>query len=226
MKNSISPLYVFFGILFTACLLISNIVSIKLIQLGPWIITAGVVVFPISYIVNDVISEVWGYRKARFIIWCGFIMNLLAILVYTVSIAMPSAPFWSGQTGYAGVLSSTPRLVLASLFAYLVGSFVNSAIMSRMKINSQGRNFSWRAIVSTIFGESCDSIIFITVAFLGQVPIPVLTQMIVLQVILKTAYEIIVLPLTIQVVRYLKRQEGIEVFDEGISYNPFRFAQI
>ncbi len=226
MKDSLSPLYVFFGILFTACLLISNIVSVKLIQLGPWIITAGVIVFPISYIINDVISEVWGYRKARFIIWCGFAMNLLAIAVYSLSIIMTPAPIWKGQDGFMLVLQNTPRLAFASLIAYLVGSFVNSFIMSKMKIKSQGRQFSVRAVVSTLFGESCDSLLFITIAFAGSVPSGVLLEMIVVQIILKTLYEIVVLPVTIQVVKAVKKREGIDIFDENISYNPFKVAEV
>ena len=226
MKHSISPLYVFFAILFTTCLLISNIVSVKLIQLGPWTITAGIIVFPLSYIINDVISEIWGYRKARFIIWCGFLMNLIAILIYSVSVAMPAAGFWQGQTGFAEVLQSTPRLAISSLIAYLAGSFINSMVMSKMKVSSRGRYFWLRAIVSTIFGETVDSVLFITIAYAGVVPFPVLQQMILVQIALKTLYEILILPLTIQVVKAVRKYEGEEAYDEGISYNPFKLAQL
>jgi uncharacterized integral membrane protein (TIGR00697 family) len=226
MKNSISPLYLFFGILFSSCLLISNIVSVKLIMLGPWVVTAGVIVFPLSYIVNDVVSEVWGYRKARLIIWCGFLMNLLAITVYTLAIKMPSAPFWGGQQGFVVVLQNTPRLALASLAAYLVGSFVNSMIMSKMKLKSSGRHFSLRAIVSTIFGETCDSVLFISIGFVGNVPANILLQMIIIQIVLKTLYEIVILPITILVVNYVKRCEGVEVYDRNISYNPFKLSEL
>lgn len=226
MKNTLSPLYVFFGILFTACLLISNIVSVKLISVGSWTITAGIILFPLSYIINDVISEIWGYKKARFIIWCGFLMNLLAIMIYTAAVAMPASGYWNGQTGFAEVLLSTPRLAISSLLAYLAGSFINSIIMSKMKVSSKGRNFSLRAIVSTLFGESFDSILFITIAFSGLVPFPVLVQMIAVQIVLKTMYEILVLPLTILVVKYIRKHEGEDVYDEGISYNPFKIAEV
>jgi len=226
MKNTLSPLYVFFGILFTTCLLISNIVSVKLISVGSWTITAGIILFPLSYIINDVISEIWGYKKARFIIWCGFLMNLLAILIYTAAVAMPASGYWNGQTGFAEVLLSTPRLAISSLLAYLAGSFINSIIMSKMKVSSKGRNFSLRAIVSTLFGESFDSILFITIAFSGLVPFPVLVQMIAVQIVLKTMYEILVLPLTILVVKYIRKHEGEDVYDEGISYNPFKIAEV
>lgn len=224
--KQLSPLYVFFGILFTSCLLISNIVSVKLIQLGPWTVTAGIILFPISYIVNDIISEIWGFKKARFIIWCGFLMNLMAILVYSASIAMPPAGFWQGQEGFASVLQNTPRLAVSSLIAYLTGSFVNSMIMSKMKIRSRGKNFSLRAILSTLLGESCDSILFITIAFAGSVPGNILIQMIMLQIILKTLYEILVLPLTIWIVNYIRKYEQEDVYDEGVSYNPFKVVQL
>lgn len=226
MKYSISPLYVFFAILFTTCLLISNIVSVKLIQLGSWTVTAGIIVFPLSYIINDVISEIWGYRKARFIIWCGFLMNLTAIMIYSVAVAMPPAGIWEGQEGFAGVLKSTPRLALSSLIAYLAGSFINSFVMSKMKVKSQGRNFSLRAVVSTVFGESVDSVLFITIAFAGTVPFSVLQQMILAQIVLKTLYEILVLPVTVQVVNAVRKYEGADVYDENISYNPFKLAQL
>lgn len=224
--KQLSPLYVFFGILFTSCLLISNIVSVKLIQLGPWTVTAGIILFPISYIVNDIISEIWGFKKARFIIWCGFLMNLMAILVYSASVAMPAAGFWQGQEGFASVLQNTPRLAVSSLIAYLTGSFVNSMVMSKMKIRSRGKNFSLRAILSTLLGESCDSILFITIAFAGSVPGNILIQMILLQIILKTLYEILVLPLTIWIVNFIRKYEQEDVYDEGVSYNPFKVVQL
>lgn len=226
MKNLFSPLYVFFAILFTTCLLISNVVSVKLIQLGSWTVTAGIIIFPLAYIVNDVISEIWGFKKARFIIWCGFLMNLLAIVVYSVTVAMPPSGFWQGQEGFKEILQSTPRLAISSLVAYLSGSFINSMVMSKMKVSSQGKNFSLRAVVSTVFGESVDSVLFIFIAFAGKVPFPILWEMILVQIILKTLYEILVLPVTVQVVKLVRRVEGTDVYDEGISYNPFKLAQL
>jgi queuosine precursor transporter len=124
------------------------------------------------------------------------------------------------------VLQNTPRLALASLVAYLVGSFVNSSIMSKMKLKSKGRHFSFRAIVSTIFGETCDSVLFITIGFIGNVPFAILVQMIVVQIVLKTLYEIIILPLTVFVVKKVKMHEGIDVFDKNVSYNPFKMSEI
>lgn len=226
MKNTLSPLYVFFGILFTSCLLISNIISVKLIQLGPWTVTAGIILFPVTYIVNDIVSEIWGFKKARFIIWSGFFMNLLAILFYSVAIALPSSEYWQGQSGFASVLQSTPRLAISSLIAFLTGSFINSMIMSKMKLRSRGKHFSLRAIVSTLLGESSDSLIFITLAFAGTVPWNILFQMIILQVIFKTSYEIIILPVTVRIVKLVRKYEKEDVYDEGISYNPFKIAQI
>lgn len=226
MKTSLSPLYVFLGILFASCLLISNIISIKLIQLGSFTITAGIIIFPVSYIVNDIISEIWGFKKARFVIWCGFIMNLLAIIVYAFSVSLTPSGFWNGQESFSMILQSTPRIALSSLAAYLAGSFVNSIIMSKMKIRSKGKNFPARAIISTLLGEGLDSLAFITLAFFGTVPLKVMLQMIILQVVIKTAYEIIVLPLTTLIVKAIRKYEQTESYDQDVSYNPFKVLQI
>lgn len=226
MKTSISPLYVFLGILFASCLLISNIISIKLIQLGSFTITAGIIIFPVSYIVNDIVSEIWGFKKARFVIWCGFLMNLMAISVYALSVSLTPSGFWNGQESFSMVLQNTPRIALSSLIAYLVGSFVNSIIMSKMKVRSKGKNFPLRAIVSTLLGEGLDSMLFITLAFAGTVPAKLLLQMIILQVAIKTAYEIVVLPLTNLIVKTIRKYEQTESYDEDVSYNPFKVMQI
>ena len=195
-------------------------------MIGPWSAPAGVLIFPLAYIINDVIAEVWGYRKARLIIWAGFGVNLLAVLFFTVTIAVPAAPFYEGQNAFATVLGNTPRIVAASLLAYLFGSFLNAYVMSKFKVLTKGKGFSLRAIVSTLAGESIDSLIFITVAFAGIFPADVLLGMILTQALIKTVYEIIVLPLTIVVVKKVKQLEGVDTFDYEISYNPFRLKQI
>jgi uncharacterized integral membrane protein (TIGR00697 family) len=189
-------------------------------------VPAGVMIFPISYIINDVVAEVWGYRKARLIIWTGFLMNLIAVLFYFLSVNWPAAPFWQNQEAFANVLSSTPRIAMASLLAYLVGSFINAYIMSRVKILTKGNGFSFRAILSTLFGEGADSAIFITVAFAGIIPYHQLPWMIVTQAIIKTLFEVVLLPLTIYVVKLIKRTDNIDTFDVGISYNPFKIKDI
>ena len=187
---------------------------------------AGVLVFPLAYILNDLITEVWGFAKARFIIWAGFAVNVLAVLFFTAGIALQPAPFWEGQDAFAAVLGATPRIVAASLLAYLAGSFLNAWVMSRFKILTRGKGFSGRAVVSTLLGEGIDSAIFITVAFAGLVPVNALLTMILTQALVKVAFEVAVLPLTIWVVRKVKKADESDTFDYAVSYNPFSFKQI
>ena len=226
MKNKVSILFMLAGILFAACLLVSNILASKIMMVGPWSAPAGVLVFPLAYIINDVIAEVWGYRKARLIIWAGFGVNLLAVLFFSLGIVATPAPFFGSQEAFATVLGNTPRIVAASLLAYLVGSFLNAYIMSRFKVLTRGKGFSVRAIVSTLVGEVADSLIFITVAFAGIFPAGVLFTMVLTQAIIKTVYEIAVLPLTVWVVGKVKKLEGEDVFDDAVSYNPFKLSEV
>src|SRR5665647_485838 len=156
MKKEVSDLFMFAGILFATCLLISNILATKILMIGPWAAPAGVLIFPIAYILNDVITEVWGFAKARLIIWTGFAVNVLAVLFFTAGIVVHGAPFWQNQEAFATILGNTPRIVAASMSAYLVGSFLNAFIMSRMKVMTSGKGFSARAILSTLVGESAD----------------------------------------------------------------------
>jgi queuosine precursor transporter len=226
MKREVSVLFMLAGILFATCLLISNILATKILMIGPWAAPAGVLIFPIAYILNDVITEVWGFAKARLIIWTGFAVNILAVLFFTAGIVIPGAPFWQNQEAFATVLGNTPRIVVASLSAYLIGSFLNAFVMSRMKVATKGKGFGVRAIFSTLVGESADSIIFVSIAFAGIFPIGVLLTMIFTQAILKTVYEVLILPVTIWVVGFVKRIEGVDVFDANLSYNLFRVKEI
>jgi len=226
MKREVSVLFMLAGILFATCLLISNILATKILMIGPWAAPAGVLIFPIAYILNDVITEVWGFGKARLIIWTGFAVNVLAVLFFTVGIVVPGAPFWQNQEAFSTILGNTPRIVAASLSAYLVGSFLNAFVMSRMKVMTGGKGFSGRAILSTVIGESADSLIFISIAFAGIFPIGVLVTMIFTQAMLKTVYEILILPITVWVVGFVKRVEGVDTFDTNLSYNLFRVKEI
>jgi queuosine precursor transporter len=226
MKKQVSVTFMLAGILFTTCLILSNILAVKIINIGNWAAPAGVLIFPLAYILNDVIAEVWGYRKARLIIWAGFAMNLLTVLFFSVSIVMPSAPFWQNQEAFQTIIGLTPRIVLASLTAYLAGSFLNAFILSRMKVRSNGKFFGIRAVVSTLAGESIDSLLFITIAFAGIFPMYALLTMVVTQTLLKTTYEIIILPITTIVVVKIKQVEGIDTFDNAISYNPFFIKEV
>lgn len=218
--------FMLMGVLFVVCLIVSNFLETKIISLGPVTATAGLLVFPLSYIINDCISEVWGYRKARLIIWCGFAMNFIVVGFVQLSIILPAAPFWEGGESFNYIFGMTPRIVVASLCAFLAGSFLNAYVMSRMKISSNGRHFSLRAIVSTLIGESADSLIFFPMAFGGIIPDNELLIMIATQATLKSCYEIVVLPLTIRIVRYVKKIEGSNVFDTNVSFNPFKIRDI
>ena len=226
MREKVSVPFMLLGILFNVCLITANLLETKVIQVGGLTITAGLLVFPISYIINDCMTEVWGYRKARLIIWTGFAMNFMTVALGLIAVAIPPAPFWTGGEHFNFVFSMAPRIVVASLSAFLVGSFLNAYVMSRMKISSNGRNFSARAILSTVVGETGDSLIFFPIAFGGLIPIPDLMKMMVLQIFLKTLYEVIVLPVTIRVVKSIKRIEGTDVYDKNISYNILHIKDI
>lgn len=214
------------GIVFCVCLVAANLLETKVVQLGPVAVTAGLIVFPVSYIINDCIAEVWGFRKARLIIWMGFLMNFFVVALGQLAIAIPAAPFWQGEEAFDFVFGMAPRIAAASLMAFLVGSFINAYVMSRMKVASQGRHFSARAILSTLAGESADSLIFFPLAFGGLMPVNELVKMMVVQVVLKTAYEVVILPVTIRVVNYIKRVDDSDVYDEHISYNVLKIKEI
>jgi len=226
MTKKVSALFMLFGILFNAALLVSNILAVKIISVGGITATAGLLVFPLTYILNDCIAEVWGFKKARFIIWTGFATNFIAVSFYQLAVILPAADFWESQDAFSAILSQTPRIAVASLLAFLVGSFLNAYVMSRMKIASAGRNFSLRAIVSTLIGEGADSLIFFLIAFAWILPFPEIGLMIVTQTILKSAYEVIILPVTTRVVKYVKRVENVDVFDSNISYNVLKVKEI
>lgn len=225
-KNNVSVLFLFYSILFCVCLITANVLETKQISLGVFNITGGLIVFPVSYIINDCVCEVWGYRKARLLIWLGFAMNFLFVLFGAIADAIPGAPYWHNDEGFHAVFGLAPRIAAASFVAFLVGSFVNAYVMSRMKINSDGRNFSLRAILSTIFGEGADSLIFFPLALYGVVPTSELPIFIVTQVVLKTLYEVAVLPLTIYVVKKTKQIEGEDAYDNGISYSVWKVLNV
>lgn len=224
--NLVSVPFMVLGIVFCVCLVAANLLETKVVQLGPISITAGLLVFPISYIINDCIAEVWGFRKARLIIWMGFLMNFMVVALGQIAVALPAAPFWEGEESFNFVFGMAPRIAVASLLAFLVGSFINAYVMSRMKIASHGKSFSARAILSTVFGESADSLIFFPLAFGGLMPISELGKMMLVQVVLKTMYEIIILPITIRVVKYIKHVDDCDVYDEHISYNVLKIKEI
>jgi queuosine precursor transporter len=226
MKRQVSVAFMVCGLLFTVCLIVANIVEQKLITIGPIEATAGLLIFPISYILNDVIAEVWGYSKARLIIWCGFAMNFLAVLIFQFSIWAPASANFTHQAEFQLVLGNTLRLALSSFVAFLCGSFLNAYVMSKMKVMQHGKGFSLRAVVSTLVGEGADSLVFFSLAFYGIIPTKDLVVLIFTQMAMKTGYEIIILPVTNMVVRRVKKIEDTDVVDEHISYNPFRVGDL
>ncbi|HIU54485.1 MAG TPA: queuosine precursor transporter [Candidatus Gallibacteroides avistercoris] len=226
MQKQLSVSFMVMGILFSVCLVLSNILAVKQFDIWGFPSTAGLIIFPVSYIINDCIAEVWGFKKARFIIWVAFAVNFFAILLFQISIALPPADYWQMQEAYSSVLAQTPRIALASLMAFLCGSFLNAYVMSKMKIMHRGKHFGLRAIASTIVGELADTFIFTTVGFLFVIPLQAVVMIILTETVLKTLFEIIILPLTTKVVRQVKEREGVDVYDDNISYNVLRIKEI
>ena len=226
MNEKVAIPFMLLGILFNVWLIAANLLETKVIQVGSITVTAGLLVFPISYIINDCIAEVWGFKKARLIIWSGFAMNFFVVGLGLIAVALPAAPFWEGEQHFDFVFGMAPRIVVASLLAFLVGSFLNAYVMSKMKVASGGRNFSARAIWSTVVGETADSLIFFPIAFGGLIAWPELLVMMGTQIVLKSLYEVIILPITIRVVKAVKRIDGSDVYDTDISYNVLKVKDI
>ena len=212
--------------LFCVCLIAANVLETKQISVGPVSLTGGLIVFPVSYIINDCVCEVWGYAKARLLIWMGFAMNFFFVLLGGLCDWIPGASYWDNDAGFHAVFGLAPRIAAASFVAFLAGSFVNAYVMSRMKLHSQGKHFSLRAIVSTVAGEGIDSLLFFPLALWGVVPTGELPVLMLWQVVLKTLYEIVALPLTIRVVRRVKRYEGEDAYDEGVDYGVMKIFNI
>lgn len=208
LSSTVSILFMLLGILFCVCLITANILETKQIQLFGISLTGGLLVFPISYIINDCVSEVWGYSKARLLIWTGFAMNFFFVFTGALCDAIPAAPYWDNEAGFHAIFGLAPRITAASFLAFICGSLINARIMVRMKETSGERHFSLRAIVSTIAGEGVDSLLFFPLALGGVVPTPDLLLLMLWQVILKTMYEVMALPVTIRVVAKVKQLEN------------------
>lgn len=223
--SSFSKLFlVLFG-LFITCLLISNVIAGKLISVAGLVLPSAVILFPITYILGDVFTEVYGFRKTRLVIWGGFAANLIMSLVFIAAIALPSPAFFADSAAYAKVLGMTPRIVLASLAAYWAGEFANSIVLSLLKKATKGKHLWMRTIGSTIAGQALDTALFIAIGFLGEVPLPVLFQMMIAQYLFKVCYEVIGTPLTYLIVGKIKKIERIDTFDTGVAYNPFKLGE-
>ena len=219
--QKVSVLFMSYGILFCVCLITANVLETKQISFGPVNVTAGLIVFPVSYIINDVVCEVWGYSRTRLLIWLGFAMNFLFVLFGAIADAIPGASYWDGQEGFHQIFGLAPRIAAASFIAFLAGSFINAYVMSRMKLSAKERrsadsngftrDFSARAILSTVFGE-----------LTGVIPWEEMPSLVISQVLLKTSYEIVALPMTIRVVKFTKAHDHEDVYDKDINYNIFK----
>ena len=208
------------------CLISSNLFATKIFHLGWGINLPGaVIIFPISYIINDCIAEVWGYRRARLVIWLAFAANFFVVLMGQIIVWLPAASFWDGGEHFNYMFNMAPRVAFASLLAFLAGSTMNALVLSKMKIASEGRRFGLRAIVSSLAGEMLDSLIFMPIAFWGT-PAKTLLAMMAAQVSFKVLYGIVILPVTTMVVRRVKAAEGVDVYDVGVNYNPFKIKDI
>jgi len=225
-EQKISVLFMLYSILFCVCLITANVLETKQISFGPANMTAGLIVFPVGYIINDVVCEVWGYGRTRLLIWLGFAMNFLFVIFGAIADWIPGAPYWHGEEGFHQIFGLAPRIAGASFLAFLAGSFINAYVMSKMKLSSEGRNFSYRAVMSTIFGELTDSVIFFPLALGGVIPWEEMPSLVITQVTIKTLYEILVLPMTIRVVAFTKRHDHEDVFDKDVAYNIFKVKEL
>lgn len=224
-RISFSPIFIFMAVFFCTCLIISNLIASKVFVLFQITLPAAVIVFPISYILNDCLVEVYGFRRARLVIWMGFAMNFFVVLVSQLAIMLPGAPFWQGDEAFRSIFGATPRATIASMLAFLAGSTLNAWCMSRMKVSHQGRYFALRAIISSIVGECADSLIFIPIMF-SSMGLRTILTMSLYQVSAKVLFEIIILPATRKFVSLVKKLEHVDIFDTNISYNPFKLFDL
>ncbi len=222
-KKMVSELFMIIAVMYVTCLLLSNLIAGKM-----WAVTssitlpAAVILFPITYIFGDVFTEVYGFKKARTIIWLGFACSFFAVAIYLMTIALPHPDFWTNQDAYATVMGTTPRVAIASFIGYLFGEFSNSMILSKLKVITKGKNLWIRTILSTLVGEGFDSIIFVTISFWGTMDNKTVLSMILFQYLFKVCYEIIFTPATYAIVNWIKRKEGIDTFDYNIKYNVIK----
>ncbi len=209
---------------FVAVLIISNIASTKILVLGPFTFDGGTLLFPLAYIFGDVLTEVYGYARSRRVIWTGFFWLLAAALILYIVDYLPPAADWSGQESFHAILGQTPRIVLASMVAYFAGEFSNSIILAKLKIATKGKLLWIRTIGSTLIGEAVDTTVFLAVAFLGVLPLPLLFAVLLSNYVFKVGVEIVFTPVTYGVTRFLKKREQVDYYDVGTNFNPFYLA--
>jgi queuosine precursor transporter len=223
-KDNYSPCFVGIVAMFVTCLITANITAVKLMDIRGFILPAGIIIFPLSYLFGDILTEVYGYAKSRQVIWLGFFCNLIAVAAIWLGQVIPAASFWDGQAAYERILGYTPRLLLASFLAYLVGEFTNSYVLAKMKIATRGRWLWMRTIGSTLVGQGVDSVVFMVLAFIGTIPLSGLISAIITQWVVKSLYEAIATPLTYWMVNFLKGYEGMDAYDHQTNFNPLRLS--
>lgn len=220
-KENYSKMFIILCSLNITCLLISNIITVKTISIIGLIFTAGDILFPITYILNDVFTEVYGFNKARFIIWVSFFCNLVMVIIFGITIALPGDETFEMQNMLENILGSTPRILFASFVSFLIGNFANSIILSKIKVKTEGKYLALRTITSTIIGEGLDTILFIPIVFIGTLDLKSILFLMIDTYILKVSLEVILTPITYKVVNLIKRKENIDIFDNEVKYKIF-----
>jgi len=220
-QDNHSKYFLYIAVLFVTTLLVSNTVAVKLFHIGPAIFTGAVIIFPVSYIFGDILTEVYGYRASRRIIWAGMFSLILMSISYFLIQLLPPASFWPNQSAYESILGLVPRIVLGSIIGYFVGEFANSFVLSKLKVLTKGKKLWLRTISSTVVGEGIDTILFASIAFAFTIPWGGLIAAIISGYIFKVLIEVLLTPVTYVVIKKLKKLEGIDTFDNGIKYNPF-----
>jgi uncharacterized integral membrane protein (TIGR00697 family) len=224
-EAAISPVFLFLSAVFVCCLLVSNLIAGKIADVFGITVPAAVILFPLTYILGDLFTEVYGFKRFRLVVWCGFFCNLVAVSAYMIAVALPYPGYWTSQEAYAIVLQTTPRILAASLLGYLLGEFFNAVTLSKLKVKTNGKRFWLRAVVSSLLGEGLDTVVFITISFYGIYSNQQLITMLLFQYLWKICYEIALTPVTYLAVRHIKRIEGIDVFDVDEKYFPFSVKQ-
>ena len=220
-KENYSKMFIALCCVNITCLLISNIITVKTINIFGLIFTAGDILFPITYILNDIFTEVYGFNKSRFVIWISFFCNLLMVTIFAITISLPADLTFEFQDGLVNILGSTPQILFASFISFLVGSFANSIVLSRIKVKTKGKYLALRTITSTLIGEGLDTILFIPIVFIGVLSAKDIALLIVNTYILKVSLEIILTPVTYKIVGFIKQKENIDTFDNELKYKIF-----
>lgn len=217
-EEKYSKIFIILGSLNITCLLISNIITIKTINIFELIFTAGDILFPITYILNDVFTEVYGFKKARFIIWISFFCNLLMVIIFSITIALPVDETFEMQNALVNILGSTPQILFASFISFLIGNFANSIVLSKMKVKTKGKYLALRTITSTLIGEGLDTLLFIPIVFIGTLDLKSILFLMIDTYILKVLLEVVLTPITYKVVKFIKRKENEDTFDNKVEY--------